>query len=100
MKEIRAQPKPFCSLLVRVTKAWVAVKNSLVDVWWIRMGEFRDCTRAGSLPRDYDDGMCGRYSLVRGNKIIEIVPNITVPANLRLVGRFNIAPTQLGLGVR
>src|ERR1041384_1101790 len=38
--------------------------------------------------------MCGRYSLSKGEKIIEIVPNITMKADLREVGRWNIAPTQ------
>jgi putative SOS response-associated peptidase YedK len=40
------------------------------------------------------DVMCGRYTLVRGDKI-KVVFNVTVPADLRLVGRFNVAPTQL-----
>lgn len=39
--------------------------------------------------------MCGRYTLARGEEIIEIVPNITVKEDLRdLVGRWNIAPSQ------
>jgi putative SOS response-associated peptidase YedK len=37
--------------------------------------------------------MCGRYTLVRGDKI-KVVFNVTVPADLRLGGRYNIAPTQ------
>jgi putative SOS response-associated peptidase YedK len=39
--------------------------------------------------------MCGRYTLVRGDKIVEVIPNVTMPANLRLVGRYNVAPTQV-----
>jgi len=38
--------------------------------------------------------MCGRYSIVRGDRIVQIIPNVTMPANLRLVGRYNAAPTQ------
>ena len=38
--------------------------------------------------------MCGRYTLVRGDKI-KTVFNVTVAADLRLVGRYNIAPSQL-----
>ena len=33
---------------------------------------------------EYDDTMCGRYTLIRGDKI-KIVFNVTIPANLRLV---------------
>jgi putative SOS response-associated peptidase YedK len=43
----------------------------------------------------YDDWMCGRYSIVRGDKIVLVIPNVTMPVNLRLVGRYNAAPTQL-----
>jgi putative SOS response-associated peptidase YedK len=39
--------------------------------------------------------MCGRYSIVRGDRILTVVPNVTMPANLRLVGRYNAAPSQL-----
>jgi putative SOS response-associated peptidase YedK len=39
--------------------------------------------------------MCGRYTLARGEEIIEIVPNVTIKEDLRdLVGRWNIAPSQ------
>jgi putative SOS response-associated peptidase YedK len=38
--------------------------------------------------------MCGRYTLTRGSKIIGIHFNVTVAADLHLVARFNIAPTQ------
>src|SRR4051812_46797662 len=38
--------------------------------------------------------MCGRYSVVRGDKIVGVIPNITVPANLRLLARYNVAPSQ------
>jgi putative SOS response-associated peptidase YedK len=38
--------------------------------------------------------MCGRYSIVRGDKILRIVQNFTIPANLRLVARYNAAPSQ------
>jgi len=53
--------------------------------------------RAGALVAGevYDRCMCGRYTLVRGDKIVQVVPNVTMPANLRIVGRFNVAPSQL-----
>ena len=41
--------------------------------------------------------MCGRYTLVRGEKILEVVGNVTIREDLRRFmekGRFNIAPTQ------
>jgi len=39
--------------------------------------------------------MCGRYSIVRGDRIVQVIPNVTIPANLRLMGRYNAAPSQL-----
>jgi putative SOS response-associated peptidase YedK len=41
--------------------------------------------------------MCGRYTLSKGEKIIEAVPNVTIREDLRKFmeqHRFNIAPTQ------
>jgi putative SOS response-associated peptidase YedK len=43
--------------------------------------------------------MCGRYTLARGEEILEIVPNITIKEDLRTniplwSGRWNIAPSQ------
>ena len=41
--------------------------------------------------------MCGRYTLSKGEKIIEAVPNVTIREDLRKVmemGRWNIAPSQ------
>lgn len=39
--------------------------------------------------------MCGRYTLVRGDRIVQVIPNVTVPVNLRLIARYNAAPSQL-----
>ena len=39
--------------------------------------------------------MCGRYSIIRGDKIVKMVFNVTVPTNLRLAGRWNVAPSQM-----
>jgi len=39
--------------------------------------------------------MCGRYTIIRHDQIVRVVFNITVPANLRFVARYNVAPTQL-----
>jgi putative SOS response-associated peptidase YedK len=45
--------------------------------------------------------MCGRYTLAKGEKVLEVVPNVTVREDVREVGelhlwegRWNIAPTQ------
>ena len=38
--------------------------------------------------------MCGRYTLIRHDTIVGISFNLTVLANLRLIARYNIAPTQ------
>lgn len=43
--------------------------------------------------------MCGRYTLTRHERIVEVVPNITIPSKLHIVDRFNIAPTQSILAV-
>ena len=39
--------------------------------------------------------MCGRYTLARQDRIVEVVPNVTVKVDIGAeIGRFNIAPTQ------
>jgi putative SOS response-associated peptidase YedK len=38
--------------------------------------------------------MCGRYTIVKGDRIVQVIPNVTMPANLRMVGRYNVAPGQ------
>jgi putative SOS response-associated peptidase YedK len=46
---------------------------------------------------DREEPMCGRYTLSKGEKIIEAVPNVTIREDLRKhmeQHRFNIAPTQ------
>lgn len=48
--------------------------------------------------------MCGRYTLAKGEKILEVVQNVTIREDLREVGtlwegRWNIAPTQQVLAV-
>jgi putative SOS response-associated peptidase YedK len=62
--------------------------RNVVRVWrfWGNIAGFQNV---------YDDWMCGRYSIVRGEKIVVVIPNVTMPVNLRLVGRYNAAPSQL-----
>ncbi len=38
--------------------------------------------------------MCGRYTIIRGNKIVEVIPNVTVQSDLHFVSRWNVAPSQ------
>ena len=39
--------------------------------------------------------MCGRYTVIKHDQIIRVIFNITLPANLRFVARYNVAPSQL-----
>lgn len=44
--------------------------------------------------------MCGRYTLIQNDRIIEVIPNVTVKVDLADFGaRYNIAPTQDVLAV-
>jgi putative SOS response-associated peptidase YedK len=54
----------------------------------------RACGGAARAGGPYNGGMCGRYSIVRGDQILAVIPNVTMLANLRLVARYNAAPTQ------
>jgi len=38
--------------------------------------------------------MCGRYTVVSADKIVRVFFNVTMPADLRAISRYNIAPTQ------
>src|SRR5689334_19550364 len=39
--------------------------------------------------------MCGRYSVIKHQQIVRVVFNVTMPANLRLIPRYNLAPSEL-----
>src|SRR3954470_11434200 len=39
--------------------------------------------------------MCGRYTVIKHDKIVDVIMNVTISADMHLVGRYNVAPSQM-----